>query len=229
MMELLYTAVGFRQLFVQGGWCMVDSPRWLQWAQQIQALAQSGLQYTQNPFDAERYKELRHIAAEIMAAKTESDLGEVLPIFEAQSGYATPKLDVRGVVFHDDKILMVREIADNGNWTLPGGWVDVNTPPAKAVEKEMREEAGIIVKAEKLLAVYDRNLHGHPPYPFHTWKLFFLCRLIAEATPDPLETAEPTYFSERNLPQLSIDRVTEEEIHRMFEHHRNPDLPTDFD
>ncbi len=208
----------------------MDSPRWLQWSQQIQALAQSGLQYTQNPFDAERYKELRHIAAEIMAAKTASDLGDVLPIFEAQSGYATPKLDVRGVVFHDDKILMVREIADNGNWTLPGGWVDVNTPPGKSVEKEMREEAGIIVKAEKLLAVYDRNLHGHPDLPlFHAWKLFFLCNLIAEATPDPLETEEPTYFGERTLPELSLSRVTPEEIKRMFEHHRNPDLPTDFD
>ena len=207
----------------------MDSPKWLKWAQQIQAIAQSGQQYTQNPFDAGRYKELSHIAAEIMAAKTETDLGKVLPAFEAQSGYATPKLDVRGVVFKDDKILMVRELADNGNWTLPGGWVDVNTPPSKAVEKEMREEAGVIVDADKLLAVYDRNLHGHPYYPFHTWKLFILCNLLSEATPDPLETAEPTYFSERNLPDLSVNRVTAEEIHRMFEHHRNPDLPTDFD
>ncbi len=207
----------------------MDSPKWLKWAQQIQAIAQSGLQYTQNPFDAERYKELRHIAAEIMAAKTETDLGEVLPVFEAQSGYATPKLDVRGVVFREDKILLVRELADSGKWTLPGGWVDINTPPGKAVEKEMREEAGVVVDAVKLLAVYDRNLHGHPHYPYHTWKVFILCDLLSEATPDPLETAEPTYFSERNLPELSVDRVTAGEIQRMFEHHRNPQLPTDFD
>ena len=207
----------------------MDSPKWLKWSQEIQALAQSGLQYSENPFDKERYRELSHIAAEIMAVKTDKDMGEILPIFEAQCGYATPKLDVRGVVFHGDKILLVREIADNGNWTLPGGWADVNLSPSKAVQKEMREEAGIIVEAEKILAVYDRNLHGHPPYPFHSWKLFILCRLIAEATPDPLETAEPTYFGEHNLPQLSIDRVTQEEIQRMFEYHRNPDLPTDFD
>jgi ADP-ribose pyrophosphatase YjhB (NUDIX family) len=207
----------------------MDSPRWLKWAQQLQALAQSGLQYTQNPFDKGRYEEMSHIASEIMAAKTETELGEVLPVFDAQSGYATPKLDVRGVVFREDKILLVRELADNGNWTLPGGWVDVNSTPRKAVEKEMREEAGVIVEAVKLLAVYDRNLHGHPPYPFHTWKLFFLCNLIADATPDPLETAEPTYFGEHHIPELSLARVTPEEISRMFVHHHNPDLPTDFD
>lgn len=207
----------------------MDSLKWLKWAQEIQALAQSGLQYTENPFDIGRYRQLSHIAAAIMAAKTEKELGEVLPIFDAQCGYATPKLDVRGVVFRKDKILLVRELADNSNWTLPGGWVDINLPPSKAVEKEMAEEAGIIVVAEKILAVYDRNLHGHPPYPFHAWKLFIRCRLIAEATPDPLETSEPTYFGVHNIPQLSIGRVTQEEIQRMFEHHRNPELPTDFD
>lgn len=207
----------------------MDTPNLLQWAQEIQALAQSGLAYTENPFDAGRYKALSRIAAEMMAAKTGADLEEVLPVFEAQSGYATPKLDVRGVVFRDDKILMVRELADGGKWTLPGGWVDVNTPPGKAVQKEVREEAGVIVKAVKVLAVYDRNLHGHPHYPFHTWKIFMLCDLLSEATPDPLETAEPSWFGERSLPELSINRVTAEEIQRMFEHHRHPDLPTDFD
>jgi len=208
----------------------MDSPKWLKWAQEIQAIAQSGTQYTQNPFDVQRFKELSRIAAEIMAVQTDADIGEVMPIFEAQSGYATPKLDVRGVIFKDDKILLVREIADNGNWTLPGGWVDVNFSPGKAVEKEVREEAGVICKAVKLLAVYDRNLHGHPHLPlFHAWKLFFLCNLIAEATPDPLETEEPTYFGEHNIPNLSLSRVTPEEIKRMFVHHRQPDLPTDFD
>lgn len=207
----------------------MNSPKWLQWAQQIQAIAQSGLQYTQNSFDTGRFKELSHIAAEIMAAQTETDIGAVLPTFEAQSGYATPKLDVRGVAFREDKILLVRELMDGGAWTLPGGWVDINEPPSKAVEKEMREEAGVLSKSVKLLAVYDRNLHGHPPYPFHTYKLFFLCDIIADATPDPLETAEPTYFSEHKIPKLSLARVTPEEIARMFEHYRNPDLPTDFD
>ncbi|MCX6053743.1 MAG: NUDIX hydrolase [Chloroflexi bacterium] len=202
---------------------------WLTWSQQIQAIAQSGLQYTQNPFDAGRYHELSRIAAEIMAFKTDSDPGEVLRIFAAQEGYATPKVDVRGVVFKGDQVLLVRELMDGGAWTLPGGWADINEPPSLAVERELREEAGRIVKAKKLLAVYDRNFHGHPPYPFHAYKLFFLCEEIAETEADPGETSDPTYFSENALPELSLGRVTPEELKRFFEHHRQADLPTDFD
>lgn len=204
-------------------------PKWLEWSRKIQSIAQIGLTYNTNPFDRERYIELETLAAEMMAVKTESDAGEVLHIFEAQSGYATPKVDVRGVVFKDHHILLVRELMDGGKWTLPGGWVDVNETPSQAVEREMREEAGVLVCAKKLAAVYDRNLHGHPPAVFHAYKLFFLCEMIAEATPDPLETSEPTYFSENSLPELSIERTTEAELKRMFELHRNPTSPTDFD
>lgn len=207
----------------------MTQPKWLTWSQRIQAIAQSGMQYTQNPFDVERYKQLSAIAAEMMAVQTEADAGEVLRIFSAQDGYATPKLDVRGVVFKNHKLLMVRELMDGGKWTLPGGWIDINEPPSLAVERELREEAGVIVKAKKILAVYDRNQHGHPIYPFHAYKLFILCDLIAEATPDPIETADPTFFAENAIRDLSEARVTLEEIKRMFEHHRNPDLPTDFD
>ena len=207
----------------------MTAPKWLAWSQKIQAIAQSGMQYSQNPFDIERYKELSHIAAEMMAVQTEADAGEVQRIFSAQQGYATPKLDIRGVIFRGDRLLMVRELMDGGAWTLPGGWIDINEPPSLAVERECREEAGVIVKAKKLLAVYDRNQHGHPSYVFHAYKLFFLCELIAEATPDPLETAEPTFFAERDIKDLSTARVTMEEIKRMFVHHRQPDLPTDFD
>ncbi|MHC1739601.1 MAG: NUDIX hydrolase [Anaerolineaceae bacterium] len=201
----------------------------IRWAQEIQALAQSGMAYTTNAFDQQRYQELRHIAAEIMAAADGAELKEVTSVFDAQSGYATPKLDVRGVVFKGNKLLFVRELLDGGNWTLPGGWVDVNEPLSKAVEREVREEAGMIVKAKKIAAVFDRNLHGHPPYPFHAYKVFVLCDLIAEATPDPLETAEPTFFDLKHLPTLSLARVTEEEIRRMHVHLKNPDLPTEFD
>lgn len=204
-------------------------PKWLKWSQRIQSIAQAGLAYSTNPFDLERYKELSRIAAEIMTIQTESEAGEVMRIFEAQSGYATPKLDVRGVVFKNNRILLVRELMDGSKWTLPGGWVDVNESPSKAVEREVREEAGVLVKAKKLLAVFDRNLRGHPPAAFHAYKLFFLCDLIAEATPDPIETAEPTFFAENALPELSLARTTEIELKRMFEHHRVPDLPTDFD
>lgn len=205
------------------------NPRWLTWSQRIQAIAQSGLQYAQNPFDAERYRELSYIAGEMMAEYTHADVDEVKMVFNAQSGYATPKLDIRGVVFKEGKLLLVRELMDGGRWTLPGGWVDINESPGFAVEREVREEAGMIVKAKKLLALYDNNRRGHPPYPFHIYKLFFLCELIAESTPSPLETVDPTFFSLEELPELSTARVTPEEITRMFDHMEAPQLPTDFD
>ena len=201
----------------------------MRWAQEVQALAQSGMAYTTNVFDQGRYQELRHIAAQMMASAADAELTEVTAVFDAQSGYATPKLDVRGVIFKDEKILLVRELMDGGAWTLPGGWIDINESLSQAAEREVREEAGMIVKAKKLAAVYDRNRHGHPPYPFHALKLFVICDLIAEATPDPTETSEPTFFAKDTLPNLSRARVTEEEILRMFVHLHSPDLPTDFD
>jgi ADP-ribose pyrophosphatase YjhB (NUDIX family) len=201
----------------------------LKWAQEVQAIAQSGLAYTQNPFDKQRYQELSKFAAQMMASATGAEISEVNSVFEAQSGYATPKVDVRGVVFKGKKILLVRELLDGGKWTLPGGWVDINEPPSLAVEREVREEAGMIVKARKVAAVFDRNLHGHPPYPFHSYKLFIICDLIAEATPDPLETADPTFFAQNQIPELSLPRVTPEEIAAMYEHFTDPDRPTDFD
>lgn len=201
----------------------------MEWAQRIQAAAQIGLAYTQNPFDKERFLDLEKLAAEMMAQATGAELGEVQSVFEAQAGYATPKIDVRGVIFKGKKLLFVRELMDGGKWTLPGGWVDVNEPPSLAVEREVREEAGMIVKARKIAAVFDRNLHGHPPYPFHTYKLFILCDLIAEATPDPLETSDPTFFAQNQIPELSTLRVTSGEIDHMFTHLAEPDRVTDFD
>lgn len=204
-------------------------PNWLSWSQQLQAIAQIGLTYSQNPFDRERFLEIRRIAAEIMATHSGESLETIQLLFNAQSGYATPKIDVRGVLFREEKILMVRELMDGGRWTLPGGWADVNDSPSAAVEREMREEAGMVVKAEKLLAVYDRNLHGHPPYPFHAYKLFFRCEFVAECSADETETSTPMFFSLGDLPELSLARVTPEEIVRMFDFLADPSLPTDYD
>jgi ADP-ribose pyrophosphatase YjhB (NUDIX family) len=207
---------------------MSTNPKWLEWAQHLQALSQTGLAFTTNPFDIVRYKEIQEIAAEIFTSHTEVDLAVVLGMFQNQTGYTTPKVDCRGVVFQDDQLLMVKELSD-GCWTLPGGWVDVNESPSYAVEREVREEAGYVVKANKLLAVYDRNKHGHPPYPFHAYKLFFLCDLLEKTQADALETSDATFYLEDGIPELSTTRVTMEEISRMFEHYRHPDWPTDFD
>ena len=147
-----------------------------------------------------------------------------------EEGYATPKVDVRGVTFRDDRILLVRELLDGGRWTLPGGWADVNDRPSEAVEREVWEESGYRVRATKLLAVYDRRFHGHqPPHPHGIYKLFFLCDLLGGEPTASVETADAAFFAEDEIPELSISRTTRPQLQRCFAHHRNPSLPTDFD
>jgi ADP-ribose pyrophosphatase YjhB (NUDIX family) len=203
-------------------------PQWLEWAHKLQAVAQNGLGYASNPHDRLRYQEVNRIAAQILSSYTNLAEPRIIEIFDSQEGYATPKLDVRGVVFLDNKILLVKELSDGG-WTLPGGWVDVGEPPSLAVEREVFEESGFIVHADKLLAVYDRNLHGHPPHPFHIYKLFFRCVITGGAPADSIETAQASFFSEHEIPPLSLGRTTPQQIMRFFESMHNPDEPTDFD
>jgi hypothetical protein len=142
------------------------NPQWLDWMQRLQAIAQTGLAYAQDPYDIERYEAVREIAVEMAAAHTGTELSYVRNLFAGQVGHATPKVDVRAVVFRDDAILLVRERAE-GRWTLPGGWADINESPSEAVVREAYEESGYRIRAVKLLALYDRNKHAHPPYPFH--------------------------------------------------------------
>ena len=205
-------------------------PDWLRWAKHLQALSQTGLHFSDNIYDIDRYREIQDIAAEILSIYGRVDKEYVLNLFSNESGYATPKVDVRGVTFKDSKILLVREILDNHRWTLPGGWADVNESPGESVEREVFEESGFRTKAVKLLAVYDRSKQGHTnPLPFHVYKLFFLCEIIdGEATPSE-ETSEVDFFYEGHIPELSTSRVTHDQIRRFFDHYRHPDWPTDFD
>lgn len=205
-----------------------NNPQWLKWAQKIDSLAQAGLSYTNNAFDIERYHALREVAAEIISHYGEIEMPVIRNLLDAQAGYTTPKVDVRGVIFQDHKILLVKELFD-GCWTLPGGWVDVNESPAPAAEREVWEESGYQVRAVKLLAVYDHQKHGHPSYIHHIYKLFFLCELLGGTPTQSIETGGAEFFAEDQIPPLSIARTTQEELTRLFEHHRNPDLPTDFD
>jgi ADP-ribose pyrophosphatase YjhB (NUDIX family) len=207
----------------------MTTPRWLEYAQRLAALAQSGMAYCPNPYDLERYHQMSEIAAEMMAEGSGAPVVQVQSLLDNQAGYATPKLDGRGVVFQAEKILLVRELADGGRWTLPGGWVDVGEPPRLAVEREVREESGYEVKATKLLALYDRELHGHPPHLFHTYKIFILCDLLGGTPAESLETGGADFFALDSLPELSISRTTAGEIQRMFEFLHNPNLPTDLD
>ncbi len=207
---------------------MTTIPDWLLWAQKLDALAQAGLSFAQNPFDIERYHQIRDISAAIISSHSQINLDEVKDLLDKQSGYATPKIDVRGVVFRDDKLLLVKELID-GHWTLPGGWVDIDEPLSRAAEREVWEESGFHVKARRLMAVYDRNLHGFPPYIFHSYKMFVQCDLIDGAPTTSIETGGAEFFPEDGMPVLSLPRTTPEVIQRMYDLYRRPDAPTEFD
>lgn len=204
--------------------------KWLVWSKALRSISRAGLTYGESPFDIERYKKIQAIAAEMMATATEARVEDVRAVFKCERGYETPKIDVRGVVFREARILLVRELQDNGRWTLPGGWADAGDRPSEAVEREVWEETGYQVRATKLLAALDRRLHGHrPPHPFGVYKLFFLCELIGGAPRRSLETDEARFFSEDSIPPLSLSRVTPDEIMRLFAHYHHPDWQADFD
>jgi ADP-ribose pyrophosphatase YjhB (NUDIX family) len=208
----------------------MGNPQWLEWAQRLQAVAQTGLTYAKDPFDIERYESIRELAAEIMARGTNArEIEPIVDLFKVHLGYATPKIEVRAATISDGKILLVKEKED-GCWTMPGGWADVGDPPSVAVINEVKQESGYDVAVKKLAALYDRNLHGHPPYPFHSYKAFFLCDLIGGSPIGPNnETLEVGFFAEKALPPLSLIRVTPKQISHLFDHARNPEWPTSFD
>jgi ADP-ribose pyrophosphatase YjhB (NUDIX family) len=205
-------------------------PPWLVWARELQAIAQTGLTFATSAYDRERYTAIRSLAARMMVTHSDADFCRVERLFAEQTGYATPKVDVRGAVIEDGRILLVREIEDSGRWTIPGGWAEVNQSPSESVVREVREESGLEVAVRKLAAVYDRARQGHPPYPFNVYRLFFICDVVGGAPRAGLETTEVAFFCENQIPEdLSTERILPHQIRRMFEHARNKNLPTDFD
>ena len=204
--------------------------KWSEWGRKLQAISQTGLHFNQDQYDRERYEQIGAIAAEILAEHTNLSVEELLQFNVAEFGYATPKVDVRGVIFTEDKLLLVREIADAGRWTLPGGWADVNESPTQAVIREVLEESGFETRVIKLLAVYDREQQKHtPPFPYSVYKLFFHCRIIGGEPRINNEASEIAFFGETEIPELSESRVKKSQLLRFFEHYRKPNLPTDFD
>jgi len=203
-------------------------PKWLQWTKALQSIAQNGLSFAQDPYDRERYTQLQRVAAEIMSAYSGTDFTQVLDLFQGQQGYATPKVEVRAAVFRNDEILMVLEREDD-RWSLPGGWADVGQTPSEVAVRETLEESGYRTRAVRLLAVYDRDRQGHPPLPFHVYKIFLQCDLL-DMNPMPnAECGDAAFFQEGKLPELCTTRVTQAEIARLFQHLHDPLLPADFD
>ena len=206
-------------------------PDWLTWSRELQAIAQTGLAFARDPYDRERYEMLRALASRIMAGHTAWPVERIDALFAGETGYATPKVDVRGAAFDEQgRLLMVREVADGGRWTLPGGWADVNLTVAENVVKEMREESGFCARVRKLAAVWDRTRQGHAPGVFSCCKFFFICDITGGTAATSVETSEIGWFSEAELPpDISLGRVLPDQLRRMFVHARDPTLPTDFE
>ena len=197
-------------------------------ARRLYALSQTGLHFTREEYDRERYRELAEIAGQLLANESTHSSERLYATWFVEDGYATPKIDVRGAIFRDDRVLLVRETTD-GMWTMPGGWADVNDAPTHAVEKEIEQESGFTAKAVKLAALYDRNQHEHPPHLFHAWKAFFICEITGGAPRHSNETDGVDFFALDQLPELSTGRATAAQIRRMYVHHLQRDLPTEFD
>jgi len=194
---------------------------WLEVAKRLQAVAQAGLEYSGNKYDIDRYNQIRQISLEIMQDFTQLPMKKLVNVFTSERGYQTPKVDVRGVVFRGNKILMVREVIDDC-WSVPGGWADVGLTPFEVARKEVFEEAGLEVSPVRLLAVFDKKLHNHPPDLYHIYKIFILCEETGGILQNGMETSDTGFFSPDDLPALSAPRITEEQIRLMFDFKNNP-------
>jgi ADP-ribose pyrophosphatase YjhB (NUDIX family) len=203
-------------------------PPWLRWSQRIQAIAQTGLTYARDPFDVERYRELREIALEMASAGLSAPAEEVRVAFAASLGYPTPKVDVRAVVFRADELLLVRE-RSCGRWTFPGGWADAGDTPSLAAERETLEESGYRVRAEKVLAVLDKSRHEHPPSVDYTYKVLIGCRLDGGEPVTSHEIDAVGFFARSARPGLDLNRTTPGQVELAWAHRRDPSRPTDFD
>lgn len=205
---------------------MIKEP-WLNWAMEIQSIAQCGLTYTKDIYDIERFNRLRDISAEMLSYKTDISTDKVKDLFCNESGYQTPKLDTRAAIFKDGKILLVHE--NNGTWSLPGGWVDIMESIKSNTEKEVKEESGLDVRAVKIIAVQDRNRHNSPPYAYGVCKVFVLCELLGGHFTSNTETTETGYFSIDELPVLADEKCNKNQIEMCFNAFRNPAWETLFD
>jgi ADP-ribose pyrophosphatase YjhB (NUDIX family) len=203
-------------------------PRWLAWARELQALGQTGLTYSEDQYNTERYERLMQIAAEIIQAQTELSLEPTLTNFSVQPGYATPKVDVRGAVVRDGKILLVQERADE-RWTMPGGWADVGDSPSEMVVREVWEESGFHVEPRKLIGVYDANRSGTPLSFYHAYKLVFLCEIVGGDARPSNETLAVDFFGFDDLPPLSSERTHERHLHEVLAHLRDDHRPAAFE
>jgi ADP-ribose pyrophosphatase YjhB (NUDIX family) len=197
----------------------------------LSALAQDGLTYGADAYDLDRYRQMSRMATELLAAISARPADELAIELGRDSGYATPKVDVRGAIFDDEQRVLLTQEKTDGRWSLPGGWADPGDSPSSAVTREVLEETGYRAEAVKLIACWDREIQQNPPpLPVHVYKLFFLCRPGgARQAPAALETLDVGWFGMDELPPLSLGRVNHRQLGRALAHHLDPSLPTEFD
>jgi ADP-ribose pyrophosphatase YjhB (NUDIX family) len=204
-----------------------NNVKWLDLARELYSMSQSGITYCKNHYDLHNYKRLQEMSAEIIVAHSELSKETVLETFRTQAGYATPKIDVRGAVIRDGKILLVQEIADN-KWALPGGWADIGDKPSAMVEREVLEESGFAVHTVKVVAIYDAN-RMDPMEFFHAYKIIFLCEILGGEARASHETLAVDFFEMDNLPELSTARTDERMLKEVFAHVHDTQRVTAFD
>jgi ADP-ribose pyrophosphatase YjhB (NUDIX family) len=202
--------------------------KWLEWATKLQSIAQAGLTFSENSYDLDRYRQIRAVSVEIMNEYTGVSHEKLTELFAGETGYQTPKTDIRSAVFKDDKILLVREKVD-GAWALPGGWADVNSSPSESAVRECLEEAGAIVKPKRIIAVHEAGKHNNPLNPYSIYKIFFECELIETSFKENTETLEAGFFPLNGLPPLSTDRTTTAQIEMCFNARRQDVVEPIFD
>ena len=203
-------------------------PRWLAWAREIQALSQTGLTFSENDYERQRYTRLAEIAAEIMHSYTGLPAADLTANFLEQPGYATPKIDVRGAVVRDGKVLLVQERVDE-RWCMPGGWADVGDRPSETVAREVWEESGFHIVPRTVVGVYDANRSGRPLPLYHAYKIVFWCEITGGEARTSDETLAVGFFSFDDLPPLSSNRTDQRHLADLQAHAQDPHRPVYFD
>lgn len=193
---------------------------------ELAALSESALAYCTDHFDIGRFHRIGELSQDLMRLVSAGELLSYDADVASAAGYTTPKLDVRGAVFDaSGRVLLVQEIADDGRWTLPGGWCDILETPRGAIEREILEEAGLRARVTSLAAIVDRDQWPHwPPLDSHVYKLLFVCEAVGEVDTgfSSDETSGIGWFATDALPELSRGRILPEQIALLEKHWRNP-------
>lgn len=201
---------------------------WLSIAQRLQAIAQAGLFYTESNYDRDRYQEISDLSVSILEKISDQPVEKIAHLFTSErDGYRTPKVDIRAVVFNEQGELLLVKEREDGRWSLPGGWADVGLTPREVAIKEVREEAGLEVSAGRVIGIFDKRCHNHPPEAWYVYKIFIHCQVVGgeSSSHTSTETTEVGYFSQDNLPPLSLNRNVASQLTYMFKFHQQPEQP----